>query len=210
MVPNGYMLHLMEKVFLQESDLPARWRAAQDCLEGIGNAIIITCQVFLIHDPLGQVAGSFDESDVVHQGKGLKRGNGLVLADDAYFALGSVEGEHGGGRNGAAPIGVKASAVKLVSLVLLIAVVGNRSPDAGRHVGANGRTSDLGYQQTGRDQGGVTDGIGRKAAPRPPGQEPILGIRIGMTHRGLTVGGGSNEHLVGCLQIPSPPNEFGG
>ena len=74
---------------------PARGRSAQDCLEGIGDAFLFVCQVRLFQDPLGQVAGGLHKGDVVHQGKGLQGGDGLILANDAYFAFGRIEGKHG-------------------------------------------------------------------------------------------------------------------
>ena len=77
---------VMQKVFLQESELPARWRAAQDCLEGIGDAFLFVCQVRLFQDPLGQVAGGLHKGDVVHQGKGLQGGDGLILANECFHS----------------------------------------------------------------------------------------------------------------------------
>ena len=69
---------------------------------------------------LGEGAGGFHICGVVEQHEGLQRGVGDGAAGGAFLAVRRVEGGHLGRGRGAFPEGVKATAMQVIAVALLV------------------------------------------------------------------------------------------
>ena len=115
---------------------------------------------FLDH-ALGELAGGFDEGDVVHEGEGLERGVGDALADVADLAAGAIEDELARWRDGPLPVGIHAFAVEVGAGGWGVAgagVGGDGFPEAGGLVGFDGGAAEGGVEEAGGVEGHVADG----------------------------------------------------
>ncbi len=92
----------------------------------------------------------------------------------ADFASGRIESHHRGRRNRASPIGVKAAAKQLRTCVLFVLVVGNRTPDLGRHVRFRRCSADLFDQQSAGRECLIAKRESRQPHPRAACQPAIL------------------------------------
>lgn len=170
---------------------------------------------FLDH-ALGEVAGGFDKSDVVHQGEGLKWGVGDFLADVADLAAGAIEDELAGRGNGTLPIGIHTFSVEVGAFgggVFCPGIGGDDLPESGGLVGFDGRAAEFVVEEAGSMKGHVTDGETVHAIAWTPGEEAVFGVTLvedGVAFGRLLESVAGDEEAIHFFDIPAGVHEFDG
>src|SRR5215831_2733234 len=132
----------------------------------------------LLHHPLCKHSRGFQVSRIIHEVQCLERGVRPRNSHGTGLTVGGIKGRHGRRRDSPFPVGVKASAILLFSLVRLIgsSIESDLFPQSRRLVGFYRRAPDLLYQQTGNRQCLIANRLGGQAESRSASQETVFGI----------------------------------